>query len=574
MVVFKEFPNPGQSSGHVASVDHVASDGTLWVTDSNYGGTGHGECPHPISWPPYGFYRLKALAVPPAGGSLDSVTCQSLDGSAQDPSSPGTAISVEAYVDGPKGTGTLLGSIQTNAAHSFSLPTPLGLYDGRVHSIYVYAIPVSSGASEGLLANAPATLHCAAPLSGDFYGTGRDDLVEFRNDWETLPACGQWGSSWSCNDRAATFVGGSSAGNAGSGIFADATALVGDVNGDGRSDVIEWNAAASSIPVCLSAESGWACKNLAASYLGGEGGGNAGSGVFNGSTAFAADVNGDGRADIVQFDAAASSIPVCFATDEGWACENLAATYISGVGAGNAGSGIYQDIASSRTTPLVGDVNGDGQADLVQWNPAWSTIPECFATNHGWACANNSATYVGGASAGNSGSGVYPHSAWVRLADVNGDGKADLVQFDPTSSSIPVCFSTDRGWSCDDLAATFVGGGDAGNNGSGVYPATAIVAADVNGDGRADILQYVAGSTHLPVCFSTERGWSCQNLTISSGAASGSALPYGLPVVGKLAGNKGIAFALAMPESSSGILPTCIIDGAGWRCANDVAGLR
>jgi hypothetical protein len=573
MVVFTSNPSHfGTAFGHVASVDHVASDGTLYVTDSNWNGSGHGECPHPVSWAPYGFYRLKALELPPAKGSLDSVTCQSLQGSAEDPSAPSADIAVDFYLDGPKGSGTSLGSVQTDSSHEFSMAPPLSLYDGHAHSIYAYAVPVTSGAGEGLLTNAPATLHCAAPLSGDFHGTGRDDIVEFRDDWTTFSACGQWGSVWSCNDDAATYVGGVSAGNGGSGIFAGATALIGDMNGDGRSDVIEWDSASSSIHVCFSIDHGWACENLPASYVGGAGAGNAGSGVFTGASAFAADVNGDGKADLVEFDPTRATIPVCFSTEQGWACKNLPATYLGGRGAGNGGSGVYGAAAGSVTTALVGDVNGDGKADLVQWNPSWTTIPECLATSEGWSCINASATYVGGSAAGNAGSGVYP-AAWTRLADVNGDGKADLVQFDPTSTTIPVCFSTDSGWSCEDLAATYIGGGEAGNGGSGVYPATTIISADLNGDGRADILQYVAGAARLPVCFSTGRGWSCQNMAVSPTTAD-AALPYGLPVVGRLEGDKGMAVAQVTPEGSSGILRTCAFENTMWSCSNDVADMK
>ena len=64
---------------------------------------------------------------------------------------------------------------------------------------------------------------------------------------------------------------------------------IGDMNGDGRDDVIEWNPASASIPVCFSTDHGWACENLAASYVGGIGAGNMGSGVYAGGKAFVAD---------------------------------------------------------------------------------------------------------------------------------------------------------------------------------------------------------------------------------------------------------------------------------------------
>src|SRR6202034_3942620 len=156
-------------------------------------------------------------------------------------------------------------------------------------------------------------------------------------------------------------------------------------------------------------------------------------------------------------------------------------------------------------------VNGDGKADVVQWNPSWSTIPVCFSTGQGWSCENLAATYVGGLGAGNDGSGVYG-GASVYVADVNGDGKADIVQYNATWQSIPVCYSTGTGWSCENVAAEYIGGIGAGNAGTGIYGATNVLVADVNGDGRADVIQYNAGWASMPVCFSTDRGWACDNL--------------------------------------------------------------
>jgi hypothetical protein len=176
------------------------------------------------------------------------------------------------------------------------------------------------------------------------------------------------------------------------------------------------------------------------------------------------DFNGDGRDDVMQYDSSWRSIAVCLSLGTGWSCRDLAATYVDGVGAGNAGSAIY-----AGGTPLVGDFNGDGRADLAQYNAAWHSIPVCLSLATGWSCENLAATYVGGDRApGNASSAIYPGGEPL-VGDFNGDGRDDIVQFDSDWQSMPVCLSLGSGWSCRDLHANYVGGIGAGNHGSGVY---------------------------------------------------------------------------------------------------------
>jgi hypothetical protein len=544
----------------------------------------------------FGQWPIAAPAPPPPKplrGSLDSVTCDQIDGWAQDPNTAGTAIPVDIYLDGPAGTGTGLGRFTAGNSradlcsaigscdHGFSTQPPASLYDGHAHTVYAYAISATSGLSNALLPGSPKTLQCATALTGDFAGSGSTEVVQFRDDWQSIPTCGRWGTDWSCTNRAATYIGGIGSGNDGTAIFKGATPLVGDVNGDGKDDVLEFNDGWGSIPVCFSTDHDWACENLEASYVGGLGGGNSGTGIYGGGTPLVADVNGDGKADLIQYNPEWKSLPVCFATDDGWSCENLKADYVGGEGAGSSGSGIYGDSFGKGTTALVADVNGDGKADVIQYNPAWSSIPVCFSTGHGWSCENLDAEYIGGIGAGNSGSGVYGATT-VKIADVNGDGKADVIQYNPAWSSIPVCFSTGHGWSCENLDAEYIGGIGAGNSGSGIFGskfgASTILVADVNGDGKADVIQYGEGWESIPVCLSTGHGWSCENLkadylgSASSAGNSGSAVyPFGVPLTGNFKGGKASGIVQIDPDSGWTTLPICAVQGAGWSCSNSSA---
>ncbi len=523
---------------------------------------------------------------PPARGSLDSVTCDSISGWAQDPSAPGTPIPVDIYVDGPAGQGTSLGRFTAGNArpdlcgaigscnHAFDVQPPATLYDGHAHGVYAYGISVTQGAPNALLGGSPKTLHCAKALTGNFDGSGESEVVQFRDDWTTLPRCGRWGSDWSCYNEPATLLGLGATGNDGSAIYAGLDPNVGDMNGDGRDDLVEFNPSWKSIPVCLAtAHGGWACKDLEATYVGGAGAaGNGGSGVYPGTTPLVGDVNGDGKADVVEFNPASTTIPVCYATDEGWSCVNEAATYAGGAGAGNGGSGVY-----GGTQVFLADVNGDGKQDLVQFSAGLESIPVCFATDSGWSCENLHAAYIGGIGAGNGGSGVYDATV-VRTTDMNGDGKADLVLFNDKWSSIPVCFATSSGWSCKNLPATYVGGRfGAGNAGSGVYAgSTTTFVTDINGDGLADVVQYGSGWQSIPVCFATSQGWSCENLAANAtdsnmGGNGGSGIvPYGVPLVGRFTPTEASVVEID-PDSGWNTLPLCSILGQGWSCSNSSA---
>jgi len=127
----------------------------------------------------------------------------------------------------------------------------------------------------------------------------------------------------------------------------------------------------------------------------------------------AADVNGDGYADIVAISQTAVHVSLCSNGTSWEAVQVWSSNYA--VNAGYANNGMYP-----RT---LADVNGDGMADLV----AFGNIGVFVALSTGSAFVENSDLFVGdygmNTGWGSDGTDQYPRMA----ADVNGDGKADIV---------------------------------------------------------------------------------------------------------------------------------------------------
>jgi hypothetical protein len=207
-----------------------------------------------------------------------------------------------------------------------------------------------------------------------------------------------------------------------------------DVNGDGKIDLISANLGGNSLTVLTNNGSGGFA--LAGTY-------SVGNKPWS---VAAADVNGDGKIDLISANYWDNSLTVL--TNNGSGGFVLAGTY---------------PVGSYPWWVAAADVNGDGKIDLIAANEGGNSLT--VLTNDGSGGFVLAGTYS---------VGKFPHS--VAVADVNGDGKIDLISANYDGRSLTVL--TNDGGGGFALAGTYS---------VGLYPIS-VVAADVNGDGKIDLI--------------------------------------------------------------------------------------
>ncbi len=250
---------------------------------------------------------------------------------------------------------------------------------------------------------------------------------------------------------------------------------VGDVNGDGKLDLVVANGYADNT-----------YTNGAVSVLLGNGDGtfqapvSYGSGGVDAVSVAVADVNGDGKLDLV---VANQCIDVN--------CANGSVSVLLGNGDGTFQPAVsYGSGGQTADSVAIGDVNGDGKPDLVVAN-------QCASSN---SCTNGTVAVLLGNGDGtfqtavSYGSGGQTANS-VAIGDVNGDGKPDLVVANQCASSNSCTNGT---------VAVLLGNGDGTFQAAvsywsgGVGGAYSVTVGDVNGDGKPDLV--VANQCYDDTC--------------------------------------------------------------------------
>jgi FG-GAP-like repeat len=251
--------------------------------------------------------------------------------------------------------------------------------------------------------------------------------------------------------------------------------VLADVNGDGRADIVGFGS--SGVYVSLATGGGNFAPPM---FVLGAFGYSAGGWTSNDTyPRVLADVNGDGRADIVGF--GSNGVYVSLATGGG----NFAPPmFVLGAFGYSAGGWFSND-----TYPrMLADVNGDGMADIVGFG--YNGVYVSLATGGGNFAPP---VFVLGAFGYGAGSWVSNDTYPRVLADVNGDGMADIVGFG--YSGVYVSVATGGGnFAPPVFVLAAFGYGAGGWTSNDTYPR---VLADVNGDGKADIVGFGYNGVYL-----------------------------------------------------------------------------
>jgi hypothetical protein len=240
-----------------------------------------------------------------------------------------------------------------------------------------------------------------------------------------------------------------------SGPFWPVSIAIADVNGDHKPDLVVANGGSNTVGVLLG--NGDGTFQPAVAY---------GSGAFFPVSVAVADVNGDGKPDIV----VANECGPVF-------CDGSV-----GVLLGN-GDGTFRPVVTYSSggeyglSVAVADVNGDGIPDLLVANGC-DNLNLC-GTKGGVAVllGNGDGTFQ--AATEYLSGGAYPYS--LKIADLNGDGKLDLVAANSFSGTVSVLLGNGDGTF---QGAVTYSSGDKAN----VAQISSVAVADVNGDGHPDLL--------------------------------------------------------------------------------------
>ncbi|GAA1405150.1 hypothetical protein GCM10009662_34870 [Catellatospora coxensis] len=243
-----------------------------------------------------------------------------------------------------------------------------------------------------------------APMTGDVNGDGRADAITFVHGNGDVYVARSTGTGFGPGVKWHDWF-----------ALGNEIPAVGDVDGDGRDDIVTFtHDAAADVYVALSTGTSFSGTTVKWHEF------------FAPAGEFPAlgDVDGDGRDDLITFTqgpASAADVIVSLST---------------GTGFGPAAK--WHDLfAVGSESPRVGDVNGDGRADIVTFT--------CNADADVYAAVSNGSAFVGTTVKWNDffcTAGEFPY-----LADVNGDGKDDIVVFtgDPLND-VYVGLSTGTGF--------------------------------------------------------------------------------------------------------------------------------
>ena len=256
-----------------------------------------------------------------------------------------------------------------------------------------------------------------------------------------------------------------------------------DLNGDGKTDLVVTNYNTDTVTVLIGHGDGTFAEGV-----------NYATGDRPRSVAVA-DVNGDGIADLIVSDSSLVSSGSSFI--------NRSVSVLLGNQDGTfQAAQSYGNYNYDHPAIAVGDLNGDGHPDLVQTaNSGVGLVYVMLGSSNGNGTFNSVSSYFVG-------SGAYS----VAIADLNGDGAPDIVT---------------TGYSSN-LVSVLIGQGNGSFNSSTLYGTGAnpvsVAVGDVNGDGRLDIVTANYGNNTVSVLLNNGEGGFAPQTSYLAGVSSPGAV--------------------------------------------------
>jgi hypothetical protein len=227
---------------------------------------------------------------------------------------------------------------------------------------------------------------------------------------------------------------------------------VADFNGDGNLDIAVANRSSNDISVLLGKGNGTFATEVKYS---------AGTGGPDPDSIVAADVNGDGKPDLIVADLGTKSISVFINT-----------------GTGTFNPAVIYKVGNSPTAVAVADLNGNGSPDIAVTNSADNTVT--ILTNNGSGIFTASGLYA---------TGTTPSD--VVIADFNNDGANDLAITNQGSNNVSILLNQGSGTFA---AAKNYCVANASGTCTSATPVS-LVAIDLNGDSIPDLAIAGTGAT-------------------------------------------------------------------------------